>query len=90
MAQILFKTLRVRKYIHPYIDFLAVRVMEPDEDDWHKLRRLLKYLRGTICMPLILRADSLNVIKWWVDALYALHGDMRGHNGAITSLGCRS
>ena len=41
-------------------------------------------------MPLILRADSLNLIKWWVDALYAVHGDMRGHNGATVSLGCGS
>ena len=37
-------------------------------------------------MLLILRSDSINVIKWWVDALYAVHGDMRGHNVTIVSL----
>jgi hypothetical protein len=38
-------------------------------------------------MPLILKADSLNIIKWWVDASYATHGDCRGHTGATMSLG---
>ena len=82
--------MRVIKEIHTSIAFLAVRVMEPDEDNWRKLRRLLQYLRGTIYMPFILRDDSLNVIKWWVDSLYVVHGDMRNHNGAIVSLGCWS
>ena len=41
-------------------------------------------------MPLILRSYRINVIKWWVDALYAVHGDIRGHNGATMSLGCGS
>ena len=38
-------------------------------------------------MPLILRAVRLNVIKWWVDATYATHEDMRGHTGANVLLG---
>jgi hypothetical protein len=68
---------------------LTTRVKEPDEDDWGKLKRLLKYIRATIYMPLILilRADSLSIIKWWVDASYAAHGDCRGHTGVTISLG---
>jgi hypothetical protein len=42
---------------------------------------------GTMYMPLILRTDILNIIKWWVDASYATHGDCRGHTGATLSLG---
>ena len=38
-------------------------------------------------MPLILRAGRLNVIKWWVDATYATHEDMRGHTRANVLLG---
>ena len=30
-------------------------------------------------MPLIIRADSLTIIKWWVDASYDMHPDMRVH-----------
>ena len=38
-------------------------------------------------MPLILRYESLNIIKWWVNEFYSVHGDMRGHTGATMSLG---
>ena len=38
-------------------------------------------------MPLILRAYSLNVIKWWIDVSYAVYGDMRAPTGAIIFLG---
>jgi hypothetical protein len=69
------------------VSFLTIRVNRPDEDDWGELKRLLRYIRGTIYMPLILRADSLNIIKWWVDASYATHGDCRRHSGATMSLG---
>ena len=38
-------------------------------------------------MTLILIADNLNVVKWWVDASYASHDDMHGHTGVTMSLG---
>jgi hypothetical protein len=87
VAQLLFASSRSRKDIQTAVSFLTTRVKHPDEDDWEKLKRLLKYIRGTIYMPLILKADSLNIIKWWVDASYATHGDCRGHTGATMSLG---
>ena len=59
----------------------------PDEEDWKKLRRLLGYLKWTIELPQILRADGVNVLKWWVDASYAAHDDMRGHNGGTMPMG---
>jgi hypothetical protein len=40
-----------------------------------------------VYMPLILRVESLNIIKWWVDASFATHGDCKGHTGATMSLG---
>ena len=45
-----------------------MRMQELENYDWYNLRQVLKYLRRKIYMPLILRDDSLNVIKWWVDA----------------------
>ena len=51
------------------------------------MRRLLEYLRRTFKLGLVLRADSLNIIKQWVDASYAIHPDMKGHTGANMSLG---
>jgi hypothetical protein len=87
VAQLLFASARARKYIQSGVAFLTTRVRNPDEDDWSKLKRLLRYIRCTIHLPLILRADSLNVIKWWVDASFATHDNCRGHTGATMSLG---
>ena len=86
-AQLLFACSRARKDIQTAIAFLTTRVKAPDEDDWDKLKRVLRYVKGTINMKLILRADSLNVVKWWVDASFATHRDYRGHTGATMSLG---
>jgi hypothetical protein len=38
-------------------------------------------------MPLILRASSLNIITWWVDASFATHNNCRGHTVATMALG---
>jgi hypothetical protein len=36
---------------------------------------------------LTLEADNLQVVKWWVDASYAVHPDMKSHTGATMTLG---
>jgi hypothetical protein len=64
----MFATTRARKDIQHMVVFLTTRVKSPDEDDWMKIKRLLKYIRGTIYMQLILKADRLNIVKWCVDA----------------------
>jgi hypothetical protein len=51
------------------------------------LSRTVKYLRKTRELVLRLTADNLNVIKWWVDASYAVHPDMKSHTGGVMSLG---
>jgi len=38
-------------------------------------------------MCLTLEADNLQIIKWWVDALFGVHQDMRSHTGGAMSLG---
>ena len=52
-AQLLFLS-RVRRHIQPTIAFLTTRVKHPDEDDWGKLKRILRYLRGTRLLHLSL------------------------------------
>ena len=59
----------------------------PDKDDWKNMRRLIGYLKRTIKLPLILHADGVKVIKWWVDTSYAAQNDMRGHTGGTMSMG---
>eukprot|EP00978_Attheya_sp_CCMP212_P009276 scaffold21935_cov53-Attheya_sp.AAC.4 len=38
-------------------------------------------------MPLTLEANKLNILKFWVDASYAVHLDMKSHTGGVLSLG---
>ena len=58
------------------ISLLNTRVQNPDNEDWKKLRRLLRYLKQTIKLLLILQDDGVNVLKLWVDASYAANDDM--------------
>ena len=47
----------------------------------------MRYLRGTKELPLILSADSTNIVKWWVDRSYGIHPDARIQTGGTASLG---
>jgi hypothetical protein len=38
-------------------------------------------------MPLILSANGSHLLKWWVDASFAVHPNLRGHSGGCLSLG---
>ena len=69
------------------VPFLQIRVNKPDEDDFKKLTRVVKYLQGTRNMILTLRLQNDGVMAWWVDASYAIHNDMKGHTGGTMSLG---
>ena len=66
---------------------LSTRVKSPTESDWKKLIKLLEYLKGTSKLCLKLKADNLQVVKWYVDASFAVHPDYRSHTGAVMTLG---
>jgi hypothetical protein len=51
-------------------------VQAPDKDDWNKLTHPMKYLRGTRTLPLTLSANGTGILKWWVDAAFAVHPNM--------------
>ncbi len=67
--------------------FLTTRVKAPDEDDWGKLKRILKYLSSTCHLHLMLFADSLTGIKWYVDASHQTHDYCNGHTGSLLTFG---
>lgn len=87
VAKALFLCKRARPDLQLAISFLCTRVKSPDEDDWAKLRRFVLYLRATRDLDLTLEADATNVVKWWVDAAYAVHADLKSHTGGSMSLG---
>jgi hypothetical protein len=86
-AKCLFLTKRPRPDISTPVAFCTTRVRKPDEDNWKKLQRMIRYLRGSLELPLILSADGTSSIKWWVDGSHGVHYDMRGHTGGMASLG---
>ena len=86
VVELLFTRIRCRKDAQTAIAFLMTRVRKPDEDDCKKLRRFLGYLKRMIKLSLIIQADGVNVMKWWVDASYADHDDMWGHTGGTMSM----
>ena len=75
VAQLIFVELRVSKDIKIAIAFLCTLVRSLGMDYWENLVRVLRYIRVTLHLPLILRADNLSVIKWWVDTSFAEHPD---------------
>jgi hypothetical protein len=87
VAKALFLCKRARPDIQQTIAVLCTRVKEPNEADWNKLVRLMKYLNGTRDLRLTLSADKLNCIKWYVDASFAVHPDFKSHTGAIMKFG---
>ena len=69
------------------VTLLCTRVQNPKEDDWKKLIRLLEYANGTRDDVLTLTCDDLQVLKWYVDASFAVHPDFKSHTGACMTYG---
>ena len=87
VAKTLYATKRARPDTCTATAFLTTRVRAPDKNDWTKLSHMMKYLRGTRKMPLILSANGSGILKWWADAAFAVHPNMRGHSGGGMSMG---
>ncbi len=86
-AKAIYVTKRARPDISLAIAFLTMRVKGPNIDDWHKLCHLIKYLRATRELPLIIGAEGTGVLSWYVDASFVMHPDMRGHTGGAMTMG---
>ena len=86
VAQLLFMATRVRWDIQTAVAFLTTRVKSPDEDDWGKLKRVLKYLNGTRYLKLRLTVESLGMLKWYIGGSHNIHRDCRGHRGAVFTM----
>jgi hypothetical protein len=90
VMQLLYLSQRARPDIRTAVSFLSKRIQVPDEDDYKKLTRVIKYLQSTTDLKLRLAGDGSGRVRWWVDASYAVHPDMKGHTGATMSMGSGS
>jgi hypothetical protein len=86
-ARLLFAAKRARPDLQVAVAYLCTRVKSPNQSDYRKLTRVIKYLRLTISIPLVLGWDGTGKLTWSVDASFAVHKDMRSHTGAVLSLG---
>ena len=87
VAKSLYVAKRARPDISTAILFLTKRVQQPNHEDWEKLEHMVKYLEATSKMPLILSADDSDCLYWYADSAFAVHPNMRSHNGAGLTLG---
>jgi hypothetical protein len=87
VAKGLFLCKRATPNIQQGISVLCMRVKDPNQADWEKLMRVMKYLNRTRTEYLTLSADDLRVVKWYVDASFAVHPDFKSHTGAVMMLG---
>jgi hypothetical protein len=86
-AQGLFACKRARPDIATAIAFLTTRVQNPTMEDINKLDRMMSYLFYTKQDILTLEADKELVIRWYVDAAFAVHPDMKSHTGYAMTFG---
>ena len=85
VAKLLFLCKQTCPDIQPGVAFLTTRVQAPDQDDHKKLSWVIKYLHGSVDMPLTLEANSSHIIKW-INS-FTVHHDMKSHTGSTMSLG---
>jgi hypothetical protein len=68
VMQLLYVSQRTRPDLRTAVSFLCGRMTKPDEDDYKKLTWVMKYLDGTVDMPLVLATDDTGKVRWYVDA----------------------
>jgi hypothetical protein len=86
-ARLLFLSKRLQPEIQTAVVFLCTRTQATDTDDYNKLASVVHYLRWYPKLALTLEADNIWVVKWSIDASFAVHADMWSHTGGCGSLG---
>ena len=86
-AKLLYLSNHARPDLQTAVSFLATRMREPDEDDYKKLCRCIRYLLDNADIPLTLEINGSGIICWWVDASFAVHPDMKSHTSVTVSMG---
>ena len=81
VARFWYVAKRARPDLQVSVAFICKRVKAPNIGDWNKLGRLVRCIRATIHLPLILGSDGLGNMVWSIDALFAVHMDMKSHTG---------
>lgn len=88
VPMLLFMSKRVRPDIQVTIALLCTRKTKSNPYNWKKLKRVLKYLKSPKDFKLhVFCSERTPVIKWWVDAFYAVQQDFKIHTGVMMTMG---
>ena len=87
VAKILWVEKRSRPDVETTVSFLVTRNKAPDKDDWCKLVRAMSWLYQTADDVRIIGADNLHEMLTFIDSAHAVHPNMRGHTGGLTTFG---
>jgi len=73
-----------RKDIQPEIELLSTYVKEPNESDcFEDVRHFMDFLKDTQCY---IQKMSAQTVKWYVDAAFTVHEDLKSHTGGAMTL----
>ena len=86
-ARLLFAAKRAQPDLQVCVVFLCTCVKDAREEDYSKLARMIKYLKETIHLPLIVGADENGIMVWNINTSFAVHPDCKSHTGAVLMLG---
>jgi hypothetical protein len=81
---------RVKPEISVPVSYLATQVTMPNESDWRKLDRVIRYVENNLGSGIKLRADIKDksiVITGYIDAAFGCHDDGKSHTGVLITIG---
>ena len=87
VAYLLFLCKRGCPDIQTGVALLTMRVKGPDKDNLQKLKRVIRYLRGSKDLVLTLECKDTTTITWWVDAAFTVNQDFKSHTGGMLLIG---
>ena len=85
--QALFVSKRAGQDIAPAVAFFTTCVKAPTQENWVKLKKMMRFLKSTAEDVAYLEADNLRSFKWHLDAAFAVHSDFKSHTGATMTMG---
>ena len=87
VMRLMFLAQRARPDILTAVGFLSRRCGKATSQDQKKLDRILMYLHSWPDLKMTLACEDELRVYGYVDASFAVHGDMKSHTGGIISLG---
>jgi hypothetical protein len=87
VAKLLYLSKRARPDVIAVVGFLCTRVKGPTEEDMKKLKKVLRYLKGTEEWIMKVRPEGMFRVEAYVDASFSAHPDGKSQSGIVVRVG---